>query len=131
MIARPGLRRALTVAIVAVWIANGLYAKVLGGALRHRAIVARVLGEEWAGSITVGMGLGEVGLGLWIFYGTWPRETAALQIALVLAMNVLELLRAEDLLLWGVFNFAFAILFCGGVAYHGFWLGGRRGRRAA
>ena len=121
------LRYGLTGAVAAVWIVNGLYAKVLGGVPRHRAIVARVLGDDWAGTLTVGIGLGEVALGLWILYGERPRETAVLQIALVLAMNVLELLRAGDLLFWGPLNFLFALVFCCGVAYHGLWVGGRRG----
>ena len=122
-------RYGLTAVIAGVWIVNGLYAKVLGGAPRHTAIVARVLGEAWAPAVTVAIGLGEVALGCWIVYGRWPRRTAALQIALVLVMNVLELLRAGDLLMWGALNFLFALTFCGGVAYHGLWVGGRRGRR--
>ena len=125
------LRYGLTAAIAAVWIVNGLYAKVLGGAPRHTAIVARVLGEEGARALTVAIGLGEVALGAWIITGRWPRETAYLQIALVLAMNVLELAHAGDLLLWGPLNFLFALIFCGAVAYHGSWVGGRRGVPAA
>ena len=123
------LRLGLTAVIAGVWMVNGLYAKVLGGAPRHTAIVARVLGEEWARVFTIGIGLGEVALGLWILYGLRPRETAALQIGLVLAMNILELLRAGDLLMWGALNFWFALIFCGVVAYHGFRVGGRRGLR--
>lgn len=119
---------ALTALIAGVWIVNGLYAKMLSGAPRHEAIVARVLGESWAPRIVLAIGFGEVALGLWILARRWPRATAALQIGLVLVMNVLELRRAPDLLLWGRFNFAFALIFCGLVAYHGFWVVGRESR---
>ena len=121
-----GGRLALTVAVAGVWLVNGLYAKVLGGAPRHTAIVARVLGQARAPVIVVAIGLGEVALGLWILSGRHPRQTAALQIALVLTMNVLERRRAVDMLLWGRLNFAFAVIYCVLVAYHGFWVGGHR-----
>ena len=120
-------RYGLTASIAGVWLVNGLYAKVLGGAPRHTDIVARVVGEAWAPELVTAIGLGEVGLALWIWGGRYPRTTAVVQVALVTTMNVLELLRARDLLMWGTLNFIFAMAFVGVVAYHGFWLGGRRG----
>ena len=119
--------RLVTGLVVLAWLGNGLFAKVLGFAPRHTEIVARVLGAEYAETAVVLIGLGEVALAAWIWLGYYPRATAALQIALVLAMNVLELLLARDLLLWGPLNFAFALAFCGLVYYHGFVLGGRLG----
>ena len=105
------MAKLLRYGIAAIWLANGLLCKVLHLVPRHEAIVARILGPAYAGSLTRLIGLAEIGLGLWVLVGRWPRSTAALQIALVLLMNALELWLAPDLLLWGRLNFAFALLF--------------------
>ena len=77
-------------------------------------IVARVLGEEWAGAATTVIGLMEMALGAWAFTGRFRRECATLQTAAILAMNTLEIWRARDLLLapWGMvaLNAAFLAL---------------------
>ncbi|RFP65949.1 hypothetical protein D0N36_05605 [Hymenobacter lapidiphilus] len=101
----------LRYSIAAVWLINGLLAKLLHLVPRHEAIVGRILGPAYAGPLTRFIGLAEIGLGLWVLSGRNPRPTAALQIALVLTMNALELWLAPDLLLWGPLNFAFALLF--------------------
>lgn len=84
--------------IGAVWIFHGFYSKVLRGIPRHRAIVARVLGERHADLATTVIGIGEVALGLWVFSG-WQRVgCASAQTLALVSMNVLEIALAADLL---------------------------------
>ena len=64
------------------------------------------------------IGLGEIGIGLWVISGIKPRWCAWTQIALVLTMNSLEAVLAPDLLLWGRANALFAALFCGFTYLH-------------
>lgn len=105
------LRRPVTYLIAAVWFVNGIWAKILHGVPRHEQIVARILGDAWARPLTVAIGVGEVAIGLWVLSRRWPRWCAVVQIALVLAMNVLEAWLAPDLLLHGRWNAFWALLF--------------------
>jgi hypothetical protein len=90
---------AVQLLIGAVWIFHGLYSKLLNGIPRHRAIVARVLGEPRAGVATLLIGAGEVALGLWVFSG-WQRvPCAAVQTLALVTMNALEIALAADLLI--------------------------------
>jgi hypothetical protein len=50
-------------------------------------------------------------MGIWILSGILPRLNALLQIAVIATMNVLEIILAMDLLLWGRWNGLFAFLF--------------------
>ncbi|MEM1357028.1 MAG: DoxX-like family protein [Bacteroidota bacterium] len=102
--------------------ANGLGAKVLGLIPRHQEIVARILGPSFAEPLTLLIGLSEIAMGLWILKEKHKKVTAAIQIGIVLTMNLLETFLARDLLLWGPWNLLFALLFCGVVFYHGFVL---------
>lgn len=96
-------RRALVLAVragtAAIWLCFGLLFKVLGLLPRHRAIVATVLGEEWAGPATILVGLGETTLAAWVLGGRARRLCMAAQTAALAAMNTLEILVARDLLL--------------------------------
>ncbi len=58
--------------IRSVWIFHALYSKLLRRIPRHRAVVARVLGERLADCATNATGLAEVCLGIWAFTG-WHR----------------------------------------------------------
>ncbi len=78
---------------------HGLYSKLLDGIPRHRLIVARVLGEDWARAATLAVGCCEVLLGVWVFLHRWPRVCAAVQTLAILTMNALEISRAPDLLI--------------------------------
>lgn len=109
----------LTALIAGAWLANGLYAKVMGQVPRHEQIVARVVGVHLAPALTVAIGLGEVALAIWILRGRRPLATAAVQIALVMTMNAIEAWLARDLLMWGWANPAFAAAFCTVVYFHG------------
>jgi hypothetical protein len=113
-----------------VWFANGLFCKVLGWVPRHEEIVARILGEEYAGEIGRVIGVMEIGLAVWVWSGWRSRVCAILQMALVAAMNVMEFVLAKDLLLWGGLNGLFAALFIGLVYYYEFGFKGRGSRGA-
>ncbi|RSK34031.1 DoxX-like family protein [Hymenobacter metallilatus] len=114
--------RLLRFGIAAVWLINGLLCKVLHLVPRHEAIVARILGPTHAGLLTQSIGVAEIALGLWVLGGRNMKLTAAVQIALVLVMNVLEFWLAPDLLLWGRLNMGFAAEFAVLVYYQGFIL---------
>jgi len=116
--------------VALVWLINGLFAKVLGLVPRHEDIVARMTGEASADVVVVLIGLGEIALAMVILWGRYPRALAILQISLVVLMNILEVWRAGDLLLWGKANAAFALSFCVLVYYHGIILGGRLGHNS-
>jgi hypothetical protein len=114
------LHRLLLYLIALVWLANGLFCKVLALVPRHEAIVARILGPAHAGPLTRLIGLAEVGMAVWVVSGIKSRWCALAQVALVLSMNVLEAWLAPDLLLWGRANAVFAGLFCLLIYVHAF-----------
>ncbi len=82
-----------------VWIVFGLGFKVFDLVPRHRAIVDAILGSKLAAPVTLAIGIGETGLGIWILSGRMPRTCAAVQTAAIVAMNALELTRSRGLLL--------------------------------
>lgn len=111
-LARSRALGALWWGVAVVWVANGVWCKVLFQVPRHAQIVARVVGDEVAPSLTVAIGLAEVAVAVWVISGRLRALCAATQIAVVLAMNVIEQVIAADLLLWGRFNLLWATLFC-------------------
>jgi hypothetical protein len=92
----------LTRALAAVWLVHGLYNKLLGGSPRHLAIVQAVPGLAGAtgARMLVGVGVAEVFIAIWMLSRRAPRWCAAVQTAMLLSMNALELTFARDLLLW-------------------------------
>lgn len=54
------LQKILHWGIILVWFINGLYCKILNAVPRHEAIVARILGEEYARPLTLLIGLAEL-----------------------------------------------------------------------
>jgi len=105
------LHKALTYLIASVWFINGLFCKLLNLVPRHREIVSQILGREFSGIMTKAIGLGEIGIALWVLSGSKSRIAAIVQILLVLTMNIIEYVMAPDLLLFGRLNIVFAILF--------------------
>jgi len=118
----PASIKLLTYFIAFVWLANGLLAKVLGLVPRHQEIVARILGPEYADTLTFLIGCSEIAVAIWVILGRHRKFTAVAQIGIILSMNFLETILAQDLLLWGPWNLLFAVCFCGLVYYHGFYL---------
>ncbi|MHA4810827.1 DoxX-like family protein [Flavitalea flava] len=101
----------ITAFIAAIWIANGLFCKVLNWVPRHEMIVARILGGEHAIMLTKLIGMSEIAMAVWIISGIRSRWNAIAQIGIVASMNLLEFFLAPDLLLWGKGNAFFALLF--------------------
>ena len=116
------LHKLLTYCIAAVWLANGLLCKVLYLVPRHEEIVARILGEAYAGPITVLIGISEIIMAIWIISRFKSRLNAITQIIIIGTMNILEFFLAPDLLLWGGFNSIFALLFILVIYYNEFFL---------
>jgi len=103
--------RFLNFFIAAVWIANGLFCKVLDLVPRHQEIVARILGEGYARELTVLIGCLEIAMAIWILSGIRARWCATVQLVVIVTMNTLEFILVPDLLLWGKLNALFAFLF--------------------
>lgn len=118
----PWLHRVFTVGIALVWLANGLFCKVLHLVPRHEQIVARILGPAHAPGLTIAIGLAETGTAAWVASGRRSRWGALGQMTLVAGMNALEFLLAPDLLLWGHYNAVFAGLFVLLIYYNEFVL---------
>jgi hypothetical protein len=97
--------------IATVWLANGLFCKVLNLVPRHEQIVARILGEEFSRPLTLTIGLAEIAMAVWIMSGIKSRLNALAQIVIVAMMNILEFILVPDLLLWGKANSVFALIF--------------------
>ena len=101
----------LTYFIAGVWFVNGLICKILNWVPRHQEIVGAILGDEHAYLLTKMIGVGEIGIGVWVLSGMYRRFNAIVQIALVMVMNILEYILVPEMLLWGKMNFVFASLF--------------------
>jgi hypothetical protein len=122
--------RLLNYLIAAVWIANGLFCKVLDLVPRHREIVARIIGGAHAGVLTRAIGFSEIAMAAWILSGTKTKLNALTQVVVIATMNSLEFIMAPDLLLWGRFNAVFATLFCLLILFNEFYLRNKQTQRA-
>lgn len=111
MINQRAISKLLTFLIAAVWLVNGLFCKVLNLVPRHQLIVARILGNEHAVFLTKTIGVAEVLMAVWIMSRITPRLSAITQIVIVVTMNIIELLMASDLLLFGKVNAILAVGF--------------------
>ena len=58
---------------VIVWIANGLFCKVLNLVPRHELIVTRILGVSHAHLLTKAIGISEIIMAVWIASGIKSR----------------------------------------------------------
>lgn len=103
--------RVLNLFIVGVWVANGLFAKIMNLVPRHEEIVANILSEEYSRIIIILIGCAEIIMAVWVLSRWLPKLNAVTQILVVGLMNVLEFFLAPELLMWGVFNSLFAFLF--------------------
>lgn len=123
------LHRILTFLIAFVWLANGLYCKLLNAVPRHQQIVAEILGTQQAPLFTRLIGAAEIIMAVWIISGIKSRLCAALQITVVAVMNLLEFLLVPQLLLFGKWNAFFALLFILIVYIHTFVIQKRKTRQ--
>ncbi len=105
-----------------VWIANGLFCKVLNLVPRHQQIVARIAGARHSRLLTIAIGFSEICMAIWILSKIKTRLNAIAQIVIVAIMNTLEFILAPDLLLWGRLNAFFAFLFILVVYFNEFYL---------
>ena len=112
----------LNYSIALVWLANGLFCKVLNLVPRHQEIVATILGQEHARLLTIAIGISEILMAIWILSGIKSRLNAIFQIAVIAVMNTLEFILVPGLLLWGRFNALFALLLILVIYYHEFHL---------
>jgi DoxX-like family len=85
--------------IAAAWLVFGVAFKAFDLVPRHRAIVARILGEGAARPATIVIGCAEAAIAVWVLSGWKPRACAAVQTCAIVAMNAIELTVARDLLL--------------------------------
>jgi uncharacterized membrane protein YphA (DoxX/SURF4 family) len=95
----PG-NRLIRIAIALVWLYQGLWCKVLGGAPHHEAVIEAVpfIGST-AGHITlIALGLLECGIGLWVLSGRLMRQAALVQTVLLVAMNTGGLIWARHII---------------------------------
>ena len=125
------LHKALTLLISVVWLANGLFCKVLNLVPRHEQIVARILGEDYSRPLTILIGLSEVVMAVWVLSKFKSKLNAITQILIVALMNTLEFILVPDLLLWGRLNSLFALLFISLVYYNEFVLNKKLIQQAA
>ena len=100
-----------TYLIALVWVINGLFCKVLNGVPRHRMIVAKIIGTEYAVFLTQAIGMAEILMAIWIVSRLRPRLCAIIQIAVVATMNMMEFFLVPELLLFGKWNALFACIF--------------------
>ena len=103
----------LSFCIAIVWLANGLFCKVLNLVPRHEQIVGRLLNLDRpsANIFTILIGLSEIVMAIWIISGYKSKINTVVQIVVVATMNILEFIFVPDLLLWGKFNSVFALIF--------------------
>ncbi len=120
------LKSFLTIFIVLVWLLNGLFFKILNFIPRHQLIVARIFSEDYSLLLTKVIGVLELLLAIWILFGAKSRLTACFQIVVVIAMNIIEITLAPDLLLFGMANIFFAFGFVAIIFYNEFILDTKR-----
>ena len=105
------MRIVLNIAIALVWLVNGLYCKVLDQVPRHQAIVAEILGKDYAVLATKTIGVLETGMFIWVISRIKSRWCSIVQIVTVAVMNIIEFFRVPQLLLFGKANALFALIF--------------------
>jgi len=116
------LNKVLNFLIAAVWLANGLFCKVLNVVPRHQQIVASILGSDHAELFTKMIGSAEIAMAVWIISGYRSRVNTITQVLIIGAMNLIEFFLVPDLLLWGRFNLLFAFLFILLIVYNEYYL---------
>jgi hypothetical protein len=117
--------------ISTVWLANGLFCKVLNLVPRHQEIVAQILllNHYHSRIITIAIGISEIVMAIWILSKFKARLNAITQIIIIAIMNTMEFFLAPDLLLWGKTNSVFAFLFIVLIYFNEFYLNKKSGQQ--
>ncbi len=105
------VHNSVTILISLVWLANGLFCKVLNVVPRHQQIIGEILRHNHSRLFAILIGVSEVLMAIWIISRFKSRWNAIIQMIIVMTMNIMEFVLVPDLLLWGKFNIVFAILF--------------------
>jgi hypothetical protein len=90
----------LRIAVAAVWLYEGLWCKLLGGAKDQTKVVAAhpLFSPKIAGAFLAALAVVEVGLGVWVLSG-WQAALAALaQTVLLVVLNANGLLFARHII---------------------------------
>jgi hypothetical protein len=116
------IHRLLTYSIATIWLANGLFCKVLNLVPRHQQIVAKILGNEHSRLLTIVIGCSEIFMVIWILSNIKSRLNALIQIIIIATMNTLEFILVPELLLWGKVNAIFAFILILSVYFNEFYL---------
>ncbi|MCO5935134.1 DoxX-like family protein [Mucilaginibacter sp. RB4R14] len=119
-ISRANLKATLNIFIAIVWVANGLFCKVINLVPRHQQIVGKILGTEYATIFTKIIGVLEILMAVWILSRFLPRLNAITQIIVIATMNIMEFVLVPDLLLFGRMNLFFALMFIALIYYNKF-----------
>ena len=98
---RARVARILSASVAAVWLYHGLFNKLLHGNPRHLEIVRSVpvFSDATAPIALAFIGVCEVLIALWILSGRFPRICAAIQTAVLIPMNMVEIIWARSHLL--------------------------------
>ena len=104
------VHKLLTYCIATIWIANGLFCKVLNLVPRHEQIVAKILGTAHSGLLTIVIGFSEIFMAIWILSNIKSRLNAIAQVLIIATMNTLEFILVPDILLWGKANAVLAFI---------------------
>ncbi len=121
---KPLIYFILNYAIALIWLLNGLFCKLLNFVPRHQQIVGRILGDEYSFVLIKLIGVSEVLMCIWMISRMQPRLCTVSQIIIILTMNTIELLMAQDLLLYGHYNFYLALLLTTVIFVNEFVIGG-------
>jgi uncharacterized membrane protein len=123
------IHRLLTYCIATIWVANGLFCKVLNLVPRHQQIVAKILGDKHSRLLTIAIGCSEIFMAIWILSNIKSRLNAITQILIIATMNTLEFILVPDLLLWGKANAIFAFILILVVYFNEFYLNKKLGQQ--
>jgi hypothetical protein len=117
----------LTYCIALIWIANGLFCKVLNYVPRHEEIVANILGSAHSRTFTLLIGISEICMAIWIISRFKTRLNAVAQMLIIGTMNTLEFVLVPDLLMWGKLNSMFALILIVTIFFNEFYLNKKLG----
>lgn len=87
-------------AVAAVWLYEGLWCKLLGGEKRQVEVVTAVpkLGPAVGRAFLMALGVVEVAIAAWVWWGVYPGWCAVTQTALLVGLNANGLMWARHII---------------------------------